>query len=110
MAIIEPGPIKARFRENAYTAFKVWINPASSAHRDQYAAMIRRLEGQCGPLPFTLPPEAVLKRVVHALESRRPHRRYQVTVPAYLTAWLQRLLPTPLLDWLLYRIGGEGRR
>ena len=76
----------------------------------QYEAMIGRLEGQRGPLPFTLPPEAVLKRVVHALESKRPHRRYQVTVPAYLTAWLQRLLPTPLLDWLLYRIGGEGRR
>ena len=110
VAIIEPGPIAARFRDNAYAAFKTYVDPAHSAHREQYAAMIGRLEGQRGPLPFTLPPEAVLKRVVHALESQRPHRRYQVTVPAYLTAWLQRLLPTPLLDWLLYRIGGEGRR
>ncbi len=110
VSIIEPGPIKARFRDNAYAAFKTWIDKDRSAHREQYEAMIARLEGQSGPLPFTLPPEAVLKRVVHALESRHPHRRYQVTVPAYLTAWLQRLLPTPLLDWLLYRIGGEGRR
>ena len=86
------------------------IDKDRSAHRMQYEAMIGRLEGQHGPLPFTLPPEAVLKRVVHALESPRPHRRYQVTVPAYLTAWLRRLLPTPLLDWLLYRIGGEGWR
>ncbi|MEK7261395.1 MAG: SDR family NAD(P)-dependent oxidoreductase [Pseudomonadota bacterium] len=110
VAIVEPGPIAARFRDNAYEAFKRFINKDISAHRTQYEAMIGRLEGQRGPLPFTLPPEAVLKRVVHALESKRPHRRYQVTVPAYLTAWLQRLLPTPLLDWLLYRIGGEGRR
>ncbi|MDO8596694.1 MAG: SDR family NAD(P)-dependent oxidoreductase [Sulfuricaulis sp.] len=110
VAIIEPGPIKARFRDNAYAAFKIYIDKDRSAHRAPYEVMIGRLEGQRGPLPFTLPPEAVLKRVVHALESRRPHRRYQVTVPAYLTAWLQRLLPTPLLDWLLYRIGGEGRR
>ncbi len=110
VSIIEPGPIKARFRDNAYAAFKTWIDKDRSAHREQYEAMIARLEGQSGPLPFTLPPEAVLKRVVHALESKRPHRRYQVTLPAYLTAWLQRLLPTPLLDWLLYRVGGEGRR
>ena len=110
VAIVEPGPIAARFRDNAYAAFKTHIDKDRSVHRAQYAAMIGRLEGQRGPLPFTLPPEAVLKRVVHALESRRPHQRYQVTVPAYLTAWLQRLLPTPLLDWLLYRIGGEGRR
>ena len=110
VAIIEPGPIKARFRDNAYAAFKTYIDKDRSAHREQYEAMIGRLEGKRGSLPFTLPPEAVLKRVVHALESKRPHRRYQVTVPAHLTAWLQRLLPTPLLDWLLYRSGGEGRR
>jgi NAD(P)-dependent dehydrogenase (short-subunit alcohol dehydrogenase family) len=110
VAIVEPGPITARFRDNAYAAFKTYIDKNRSAHRTQYEAMIDRLEGQRGPLPFTLPPEAVLKRVLHALESPRPHRRYQVTVPAYLTAWLSRLLPMPLLDWLLYRIGGEGRR
>lgn len=101
VVLVEPGPIKARFRENAYAAFKTWIDPVSSAHRERYQAMIQRLEGSRGPLPFTLPPEAVLKRVIHALESRHPRRRYQVTLPAYLTAWLQRLLPTPLLDWLL---------
>lgn len=110
VAIIEPGPIKAKFRDNAYAAFRTYIKKDRSAHREQYEAMIARLEGQRGPLPFTLPPEAVLRRVVHALESPRPHRRYQVTLPAYLTAWLQRLLPTPWLDWLLYRIGGEGKR
>ncbi len=110
VAIIEPGPIAARFRDNAYGAFKTWIDKDRSAHRAQYDTMIARLEGSRGPQPFTLPPEAVLKRVVHALESPRPHRRYQVTVPAYLSAFLQRLLPTPLLDWLLDRIGGRGQR
>ncbi len=110
VAIVEPGPIAARFRDNAYAAFKKFIDKENSAHRTQYEAMIGRLEGRHGPLPFTLPPEAVLKRVVHALESPSPHRRYQVTVPAYLSALLLRLLPTPLLDWLLDRVGGRGRR
>ncbi len=110
VSIIEPGPIAARFRDNAYSAFKTWIDKNHSVHREQYEAMIGRLEGQRGPQPFTLPPEAVLKKVAHALESRRPHRRYQVTVPAYLSSMLERLLPTPLLDILLDRVGGRGKR
>lgn len=110
VALVEPGPIAARFRDNAYGAFRKFIDKDRSAHRAQYDAMIARLEGQRGPQPFTLPPEAVLKQVVHALESPRPHSRYQVTVPACLSALLQRLLPTPLLDALLDRVGGRGRR
>ncbi len=110
VALVEPGPIAARFRDNAYAAFKQWIDKDRSAHRAQYDAMIVRLEGQRGPQPFTLPPEAVLKKVIHALESRHPRRRYQVTVPAYLSALLERLLPTPLLDILLDRVGGRGKR
>ncbi len=109
-SIVEPGPITARFRDNAYAAFKQWIDKDRSVHRAQYDAMIARLEGQRGPQPFTLPPEAVLKKVTHALESRRPNCRYQVTVPAYLSALLERLLPTPLLDELLNRVGGRGKR
>jgi hypothetical protein len=69
--------------------------------------------GERGPgTPFTLPPEAVLKRVVHALESRRPRARYAVTVPTYLFAFLRRLLSTRQLDWLLLtpRGGGGGSR
>lgn len=110
VSLVEPGPITARFRDNAYSAFRRFIDKDRSAHRAQYDAMIARLEGSRGPQPFTLPPEAVLKQVVHALESPRPHRRYQVTVPAYLSGLLQRVLPTPLLDWVLDRIGGRGRR
>ncbi len=110
VSLVEPGPIAARFRDNAYSAFKQWIDKDRSAHRAQYDAMIERLEGQRGPQPFTLPPEAVLRKVIHAIESRHPHRRYQVTVPAYLSALLGRLLPTPLLDTLLDRVGGRGRR
>lgn len=110
VSLIEPGPIAARFRDNAYAAFRRFIDKDTSAHRERYDAMIARLEGQRGPQPFTLPPEAVLKKVIHALESPHPHRRYQATVPAYASAVLERLLPTLLLDWVLDRVGGRGRR
>ena len=49
-------------------------------------------------MPFTLPPEAVLKRVVHALESPRPRLRYSVTVPTYFFALARRVLPDRALD------------
>ncbi len=110
VSIVEPGPIVARFRDNAHLAFRKFIAKDHSAHRTQYEAMIARLEGQRGPQPFTLPPEAVLKKVIHALESHRPRRRYRVTVPAHVSAAFARLLPTPLLDWVLDRTGGRGRR
>jgi len=74
-------------------------------HRERYRQMIRRFETQGPVQPFTLPPEAVLKRVVHALESLRPRIRYPVTVPTYAFAWLNRGLSARLLDRLLRRAG-----
>ncbi len=110
LALVEPGPIRTRFRENAYAAYKANIEPAASAHRECYEALERRLAGQTGPMPFTLPPEAVLPKVVHALEARRPRVRYPVTFPTYLFAALKRLWPHRWLDRLLARVSDCGDR
>lgn len=109
VSLIEPGPITSRFRDNAFRAYQKWIDKSHSAHREYYEAVERRLGGN-KPLPFTLPPGAVLKRVVHALEARRPRTRYPVTVPTHLFAVLRRLLPTRLLDRVLAAVSGGGRR
>lgn len=110
VCLIEPGPILSKFRDNAHVAYQRYIQAETSLHREQYAAMEARLLKKGPAAPFTLPPEAVLKRVIHALESRRPRARYYVTVPTYLFAALRRLLPTRALDAVLRRAGGEGRR
>ena len=109
ISLIEPGPITSRFRENAFAAYKANIDTAHSAHRDYYARVEKRLGGS-KPLPFTLPPEAVLEKVIHALESRRPKLRYPVTFPTHLFAVLRRLLPARLLDKILRRVSGNGQR
>ncbi len=106
VALIEPGPIISRFRENAYTAYRRNIDKEKSSHRATYEAMEKRLLTKGPVLPFTLPPEAVLKRVIHALESPKPKIRYYVTVPTYLMAALRRILPYRAIDWLLHRIPG----
>lgn len=110
LCLIEPGPIESRFRANALAAYKRNIDVEHSLHRDKYLAMERRLAKQGAAVPFTLPPEAVLKKIVHALESRYPKARYGVTVPTHLFAALKRLLPDYWMDRLLATVGGDGSK
>ena len=107
VALVEPGPIESRFRANALAAFERWVDADASVHRERYARMRRRLEAAESTTPFTLPPEAVLKAVVHALESPRPRRRYPVTFPTRLFAVLRRVLPAAWLDRALVRAGNS---
>ena len=110
VSLIEPGPIKSRFRENAYAKFRQHIDAQNSVHRENYNAMEERLAKEGDASTFTLPPEAVLKRVIHALESRRPRVRYPVTTPTYVFGVLRRVLGARQLDWLLRRASGGGSR
>ncbi len=104
VSLIEPGPISSKFRHNAVAHFKQHIDVEHSAHREAYRKMEQRLQKEGAVVPFTLPPEAVLKRVIHALESRRPRARYYVTFPTYLFGYLKRILPTKTMDRLLRKI------
>ncbi len=104
ISLIEPGPIESRFRANSYQAFQRNIDKTHSPFRQQYAAMEARLTKQGPAVPFTLPPEAVLKKVLHALESKRPRERYYVTFPTYLFGTLRRLFSTRSLDRILRKV------
>jgi NAD(P)-dependent dehydrogenase (short-subunit alcohol dehydrogenase family) len=110
VSLIEPGPIRSRFRENAHRAFRAYVEGGSSVHLDAYRRAEERLTKEGPVQPFTLPPDAVLRRLVHALESRRPKPRYYVTVPTHLFGTLRRVLSTRGLDWLLAQVsrGGAG--
>ncbi|SEA28636.1 MAG: SDR family oxidoreductase [Candidatus Thiothrix putei] len=107
VCLIEPGPIESRFRSNALQSLKTHVSIDQSVHRDKYQGAIRRLEKEGAAAPFTLPPEAVLAKVIHALESPKPKARYPVTVPAHLFWTLRRILPTTWLDQLLIRISSK---
>jgi hypothetical protein len=72
--------------------------------------MERRLQKEGEAAPFTLSPEAVLQKVLHALNSKRPRPRYAVTVPTYAFALLRRVLSTRQLDRLLRKASGSGAR
>lgn len=100
--LLQPGPITSRLRENAIPHFEQWIDWQGSARADEYPPLVERLY-HGGSDRFELPAEAAARKLVKALESRRPRARYMVTVPTYVAAAIQRLLPTGLSDAILGR-------
>ena len=104
LSLLEPGPIASRFRANSFEAYKKNIDRNNSPYLRMYETMEARLTKEGPAVPFTLPPEAVLKKVIHALESKRPRARYYVTFPTYLFGFLRRVLSTRVLDYLLLKV------
>jgi len=84
VSLIEPGPIKTRFTDN--------VNQARRDNPVKNPGIAAR---------FTLPPEAVLPKLHHALESKKPCLRYPVTMVAHVMTLLRRLLPGWILDRIL---------
>jgi short-subunit dehydrogenase len=100
---IQPGPINSKFRENAYLAFKQNIDASKSHHKDLYKIMIKRLQSGKN-VKFTLPPEAVLKSAIHALESSNPKNYYRITFPTKLFALLGKIFPSKWMDYILNQV------
>jgi NAD(P)-dependent dehydrogenase (short-subunit alcohol dehydrogenase family) len=107
ISLIEPGPITSKFRTNAVKEMKKNIDIKNSVHRDKYHSVLKRLNTEGPAVPFTLPPEAVLKRVIRALESKKPAARYYVTFPTYLFAFLKRILSHRQMDFILSKAGSD---
>jgi len=104
IVLIEPGPVSTRIRQNAIPHFERWINWQASARAEQYRrSLVRRLYEDRGPDRFELPPSAVTRKLIRALEDTRPAARYFVTTPTYLMNIARRILPTRALDWILVR-------
>ncbi len=110
ICLIEPGPIVSHIRQNSLKALKKYINIENSVHQQAYENVLNRLQTEGPVMKSTLPPEAVLKRVIHCLESRKPKIRYYVTTPTYIIGFLRRILPYALLDKLLTKGASSGKR
>jgi len=103
VVLIEPGPIGTAFRQNARLQFEKWIDWENSALAPLYRdRLLKRLYAAGNKRDrFELPPSAVTKKLIHALESPRPRPRYFVTTPTYLADIIRRLLPTRATDRIL---------
>lgn len=101
VSLIEPGPIATRFNDNALAQFHRWIDPAQSARAEELRGIEARYGGKGVTSTvgrFTLPPSAVTRRLIHAVESPRPKARYLVTTPTWAAELLRRLAPLAWSD------------
>jgi NAD(P)-dependent dehydrogenase (short-subunit alcohol dehydrogenase family) len=106
VSLIEPGPIASRFVEHALAAFERNIDQKASHYQAAYARQRARM-GRGGSNRFKLGPEAVLEKLVHALESPSPKARYFVTRPTHAMAVARRLLPQRMLDWVVNKVSDQ---
>lgn len=103
VSLIEPGPIRTRFLDNALANFKATIAISSSPHHETYKARLASME-RGGKTTFKLEPEAVARKLIHAAESPRPKIRYFVTTPTYIASFVKRALPDRLAERVITRL------
>lgn len=84
VSLIEPGPVRTPFTNNVRQTEQ--NNPVKNS------SLTAR---------FSVPAEAALSALHHALESRHPRLRYPVTLLAKAITLLRRLVPGRLMDHLL---------
>ena len=98
--LLEPGPIRTKIRENSVPHFEKWIdwqNSDLSTHYRSY--LLKKLYDPSHKLDlFEQEPKQVTKKLLLALNSKRPKKRYFVTFPTYAANIINRLLPTSLQD------------
>ncbi len=103
VSIIEPGPIRSRFRQNALKMFLENIDRNGSRLAGEYEKKLEQLKSD-KDAPFTLGPEAVSEALIDALKSPKPKIRYRVTTATHLLYWLKKILPDSLMDGVLKRV------
>lgn len=98
--LIEPGPIRTNIRKNSIFHFEKWINWKDSNLAKNYQDnLLKRLYEPTTKLDFfELKPQDVTKRLLHALNSKNPKKRYYVTYPTWAANIINRTLPTTLQD------------
>jgi len=95
VAVIEAGPIETRFGDRARAGVARMLaspGPYSSFYRNAERAM--DTDFQAGKLP----PEAVARVILEAIESENPKTRYRITRMARALILLRRFLPDRFFD------------
>ncbi len=103
IVLIEPGPIKSRFRENALAKFLKNIDMQSSPHKEIYQKTLKRLNSK-EDTPFTLEARAVSEVILKILESKNPKPRYLITTPTKVFWYLKKILSVRTMDKILRSI------
>ncbi len=102
VSTINPGPIESQFTKNAYAAFLKNVDQSVTHYKAEYQEQIARFT-RGGNSRFKLPSEAVLAKLILALERPNPAAHYYVTTPTHVVGIIRRFLPQFLIDRFVHR-------
>lgn len=102
VSVIEPGAVATPIWEKSLKAAANLEAVAPSADTMRYTEIMMRVKEAVGKAAErAIPPDAVVRAVVHALTAARPRTRYLVGTDAKIRAWMMKWLPDRLNDRLL---------
>ncbi len=102
ISIIEPGAIESALRDKAKPHFQQIVDSENSVHKANYAMMEKYYNREERGAKVTLPADAVINKLIHALESNKPKTRYQVGWLAKVMVGLKTCLPDRSMDALTH--------
>jgi NAD(P)-dependent dehydrogenase (short-subunit alcohol dehydrogenase family) len=107
VSIIEPGVVATRILQNSISAAEKSVLAVPVSSRELYdKAIAAGLKASGAVVKAAIPVENVVESVVHALTSRWPRTRYVVGVDAQIVSICSKLVPDPLLDWIVLQATG----
>ncbi|HXX75813.1 MAG TPA: SDR family oxidoreductase [Nitrospiraceae bacterium] len=114
VSVIEPGAIATPIWEKSVNAARDLEVADDSSAAIGYTELIMRIKETVEKAADrAIPPDAVVRAVVHALTASRPRTRYLVGTDAKIRAWMVKWLPDRLNDrlltWIL-KLPREGSR
>ncbi|MFL2802496.1 MAG: SDR family NAD(P)-dependent oxidoreductase [Paracoccaceae bacterium] len=102
--LIQPGPIRTDIKKNSIKHFEKWIDWKKSKHKQTYEnKVLKRLYDNNYKDSFTyyeLQSDEVTKILIKALNSKKPKKRYEITIYTKIAKIMVKLLPTNILDWI----------
>ena len=106
VVLINPGPIASELRNNAHKIYQDQIaNTQHSHHQQAYSKLEEAyFNPQHTSRKLQQSPEAVVKKLMLALESKHPKIHYYVGWPAQLLATLKKIMPEQWFEWLLSKV------
>ena len=99
VSLLQPGPIKTRFRHNTLAQFLAHVNQENS--HANYQFLLQRLQGEGKPNRFAISSEDCAVVCAQALNTPHPKARYRATTVTKMMTVFKHLLPTRILDKIL---------
>jgi short-subunit dehydrogenase len=101
VSVLNTGPVTSEFRKTAMSKLQANVDIQNSIFKERY---LQNINAKKSKVPFSLPAIEVAKVVYKITQSKHPKPRYYITKATYILGFLKRILPTRMLDRILYKI------